>query len=416
VNDNYYAGKVVTNEDTHEKVGCEGRVRKIMEERGGSEGFSLLGGPLHRLGCRLGLVRGGTNTVALGLALGALLWTVLVALALIEGVSHRLFSLSAIGAHVRLLVVIPLFFLCESGLDPRLTTFVSTIVRAGVVPRDGLPILESEIARIARWKDSWLPEVLCLLAAVLVSPIGLQLGLSGETATWDPSRAPAGVTLTGLWYWAVCLTLFRFLILRWFWRLGLWSYFLWRVAKQDLHLVPTHPDGAGGLGYLEVVHNRFIPLVVSLSAVQAASFAEEISAGTMTFGAIYPALALVLVVDAVLFLGPLLVFTPKLGACRVKGLSDYMEFAASYVSGFDRKWLGAGTANEEQLLGTPDLQSLADLANSVNVVRNMRLVPVTVRTVTGFAIAALLPVLPLLLLKYPIAELAEKFFSRLTGI
>jgi len=82
-----------------------------MEEREGLKDFSLLGGPLHRLGCRLGLVRGGTNTVALGLALGALLWTVLVALALIEGVGHRLFSLSVIGAHVRLLVVIPLFFL-----------------------------------------------------------------------------------------------------------------------------------------------------------------------------------------------------------------------------------------------------------------------------------------------------------------
>ena len=51
-----------------------------MEEREGLKDFSLLGGPLHRLGCRLGLVRGGTNTVALGLALGALLWTVLVAL------------------------------------------------------------------------------------------------------------------------------------------------------------------------------------------------------------------------------------------------------------------------------------------------------------------------------------------------
>jgi len=289
-------------------------------------------------------------------------------------------------------------------------------VRAGVVPRDGLPVLESEIARTTRWKDSWLPEVLCLLAAVLVSPIGLQLGLSGETANWDPSRAPAGVTLTGLWYWAVCLTLFRFLILRWFWRLGLWSYFLWRVAKQDLHLVPTHPDGAGGLGYLEVVHIQFTTLGVAISAGQGASFAEEISSGTMTFGAIYPALALVLVVDAVLFLGPLLIFTPKLRACRVKGLSDYMEFAASYVSGFDRKWLGADAASEENLLGTPDLQSLADLANSVSVVRDMRMVPVTVRTLTGFAMAALLPVLPLLLLKYPIAELAEKFFTRLTGL
>jgi len=387
-----------------------------MEERGRSEGFSLLGGPLHRLGCRLGLVRGGTNTVALGLALGALLWTILVALAFIEGVGHRLFSLSVIGAHVRLLVVIPLFFLCESWLDPRLTTFVSMIVRSGVVARNALPALESDIARTARWKDSWLAELICALAAVLLSVIGPQLHLSGATAAYDPSRAVGGATVAGMWYGIVCLTLFRFLVARWILRLGLWSYFLWGVAKLELHLVPTHPDGAAGLGYLEVVHIHFTPLVLALSATQAAAFAEEISAGTMTFEAIYPALALALFVDAALFLGPLLIFTPKLWACRVKGLSDYMKFAESYVTAFDRKWLGGDPAAGESLLGTPDLQSLADLGNSVNVVRNMRLVPVSLRMLTEFAIAALLPALPLLLLKYPIAELTRRFFSRLTGL
>jgi len=104
---------------------------RSMEERGRLEKFSLLGGPLHRLGRRLGLVRGETNTVALGLALGLLSWSILLALASIGGVSDKLFSLSAIAVDVRLLVVIPLFFLCESSLDPRLRDFVSTIVRSG---------------------------------------------------------------------------------------------------------------------------------------------------------------------------------------------------------------------------------------------------------------------------------------------
>jgi hypothetical protein len=240
--------------------------------------------------------------------------------------------------------------------------------------------------------------------------------LSGTTAAYDPSRFATGVTLAGRWYWIVCLPFFRFLILRWIWRLGLWSYFLWRVARLELHLVPTHPDGAAGLGYLEIVHTHFVPLVLGLSAVQAASFAEEISSGRVTFEAIYPALALVLIVDAALLLGPLFIFAPKLWACRVKGLSDYMEFAARYVNGFDRKWLGEDEPRGEPLLGTPDLQSLADLSNSVSVVRNMRWVPVSPRMLTDLAIAALVPMLPLLLLKYPVAELAQMFFARLSGL
>jgi hypothetical protein len=64
-----------------------------MEEHGARPSFSLLGGPLHKIGCRLGLVR-GTNTVRIGLVLGLGLWIVLVALAFISGVSQLLFSLS----------------------------------------------------------------------------------------------------------------------------------------------------------------------------------------------------------------------------------------------------------------------------------------------------------------------------------
>jgi hypothetical protein len=87
-----------------------------------------------------------------------------------------------IAAHVRLLVVIPLFFLCESLLDSRLREFVGLIVRSGVVPENALPALRSEIARTGRGRDSWLPEIICLLAAVLLSVFAAQFHLSGKTA------------------------------------------------------------------------------------------------------------------------------------------------------------------------------------------------------------------------------------------
>jgi hypothetical protein len=362
------------------------------------------------------LVRGGTNTIRLGLVLGAVPWLVLVVLAFIEGLAPRVFSLSVIGGHVRLLLVVPLFFICESWLDPLVTTFAGTIVRSGVVPAKALPALDADIARTTRHKDSWLVEAMCLAAAVLMSVGAPYLHLSGTSGVFDPSRAVAGTTMTGLWYWIVCLTLFRFLLIRWLWRLGLWSWFLWRVAKLDLQLVPTHPDGAAGLGYLEVVHMHFTPLILALSAIQAASLAEELSTGAATFEAIYPVVALLLVVDAALFVGPLFVFMPKLWACKVKALSEYMEFAERYVRGFDTKWLGTGSAPEEPLLGTPDLQSLADLNNSITVVRTMRWVPATPQLLVTLAAPALVPLLPLLLLKYPITALAQKFLERISGL
>jgi hypothetical protein len=68
------------------------------------------------------------------------------------------------------------------------------------------------------------------------------------------------------------------------------------------------------------------------------------------------------------------------------------------------------------MLGTADLQSLADLANSVNIVRNMRWVPIGPRLLTLMAVAALVPLTPLVLFKYPLAELAQRFFAKLIGL
>jgi hypothetical protein len=214
----------------------------------------------------------------------------------------------------------------------------------------------------------------------------------------------------------VCVPLFHFLMLRWLWRLALWCFFLWRVSRLELRLVPTHPDRAGGLGFLEVVHAEFTPLVLAISAIQSASLAQDIALGRMTFDAIYPGVAFVLLVDAMLFLGPLYIFSRKLWTCKVKGLSDYSAFADRYVNEFDRKWLGADPAPGEPLLGTADIQSLADLSNSVGIVRDMRLVPVSPSILKSLAVAALLPLLPLVLFKYPIADLLAKFFGRLSGL
>lgn len=376
--------------------------------------FSLLGGPLHSLGSRLGLVRGKTNTIPLGVALGVLLWTVAVVLAVVEGLSGRIFSLAMIAGHLRLLAGIPLFFVCEAWIAPQFTSFVRTIVDAGIVPAASLPHLESKIKSTARWRDAWLPEVVCLLIAVLLSALAPRLSFSGLTTGANSTFAQDQITMTGVWYQTVCLPLFRFLILRWLWRLGLWWGLLWRLARLKLHLVPTHPDLAAGLGGLETVHTHFIPLVLAISIVNAASFAEELSVGATPFEAIYPEVPVILMVDALLFLGPLFVFTCKLWVCRVKRGGEYRTFAAHYVADFDTKWLRSDNP-KETLLGTSDLQSLADLANSFNVVRTMRIVPFGSRLVVNMTITALVPLFPLLLFKYPLSYLTEKVARMLLG-
>jgi hypothetical protein len=388
-----------------------------MKEDDNIPEFSLLGGPLQWLGCRLGLVRGETNTVRLGLALGLWAWGVLALLVLLQGSGQRLLSLAVIGVHVRLLVAIPLFFVAETWVAPRMAEFVRNILASGLVAETELPVLASDVRRVGRIKESWLAEVFFILLAFAWPLIGAIFGLPGRTASWTSILAQAGgkLTLINGWYLMFCLPLFRFLMLRWLWRLGLWVYFLRRVEKLKLHLVPTHPDGAAGLAYLGVVQGHFAPLVLAVSAVYAASFAESISSGTMVFEALYRLIPIVLLLVAVLFIGPLLIFSRKLWICRVTGLNEYMAMASRYVHAFDRKWIRDEQASGESQLGTADMQSLADLNNSVNVIRNMRLIPADRRLMVQLAAYVIVPMLPLVFLKFPVDELAVRLFKMLVG-
>ena len=139
------------------------------------------------MGERLGLVR-GTNTVRFGLALGVGLWLVVVALSLVEGVTDRLFELSVIGGHARLLLVIPLLFVCESWVAPLMTAFVATIASNGVVPPRATPALDAEVRRANRLANAWWPDAACLLIAIALAFTGSRLHTYGETAVPDAPR------------------------------------------------------------------------------------------------------------------------------------------------------------------------------------------------------------------------------------
>jgi len=346
----------------------------------------------------------------LGLALGWAPWLLIAGLSLIERVADRMLSLALVAGHARLLVVIPLIFISESWVAPRMAACVATIARYGVVSPDDRPVLDAEVSRTRRWANWWWPEIVCLVLTVLLDVTGSRLQTYGESSTYDPARD----SLSFLVYVHLGLLVFRFLLFRTTWKLALWGWFLWRVSRLDLHLIPGHPDRAGGLGSLEGVHERFTPLVAALSVLECAALAESISTGRLAVTAVYPTLALLLLLDSVLFLGPLLVFTDKLWAGRTRGLGLYNGLAARYVKEFEAKWL-AGTLRNEPLLGTPDIQSLADLANAVSIVKGMRWITIGPRLLTVMTVALVGPLMPLFLFGYPSAELAQRFFSILVG-
>ena len=115
----------------------------------------------------------------------------------------------------------------------------------------------------------------------------------------------------------------------------------------------------------------------------------------------------VVVFILILMLIPFLVFAGQLARAKRKGILDYGLLASRYVNEYDIKWRQGNVSADEQYIGSSDIQSLADLANSYEVVRKMRIAPITKDMLISLAVAVLLPVLPLVLTMMPLKDLLK---------
>ena len=110
-------------------------------------------------------------------------------------------------------------------------------------------------------------------------------------------------------------------------------------------------------------------------------------------------------------LGPLLVFAPQLARARRTGIREFGTLAQRYVREFDAKWLRGGAPAGEAFVGSGDIQSLADLGNSYEVVRTMRAAPITKEAVIRVVAAVVAPIAPLALTMMPLEELLKRLLG-----
>lgn len=207
------------------------------------------------------------------------------------------------------------------------------------------------------------------------------------------------------------LPVFQFLLCRWYFRIFIWARLLWQVSRIQLNLVPTHPDRVGGLGFLAASTHAFIPLLAAHGTLLAGNFANQIFHAGATLTQYRLEVLLLVIFMVLLVVGPLLVFAPQLAAARRTGLREYGTLAQGYVRDFDAKWVRRVDAGDEPMLGSGDIQSLADLGNSFGVIQDMRVVPVTRQAMLQLTVATVAPIVPLLLTLTPLEELLKKLLG-----
>jgi len=309
--------------------------------------------------------------------------------------------LFSIGTHTRFLIAIPLFFAAERLFYRHSRAALAMLTDAGVVSPTGNVEFERTLASTMRWRNSRILDAVALVIVWLWITQFAAYAMPRATTTWraDPM---GNLTLAGRWYWYISLPIFHFLFFRWCLRLLVWCRLLWRLNRHDLQLTPTHPDLAGGLGSLGVAHVALAPLALGSSSMVVATFVENILFSGVDIQQVILPLAGFVIGSTVVLVAPLVLFSARLFEAKQRGLLEYGRIAHTYVQGFDRKWVRHEGNSSEPLLGSADVQSLADLSNAFNVIRRMRLIPIALSEVATIGAAAVLPALPLLLLVAPL--------------
>jgi hypothetical protein len=380
--------------------------------------FSLVaGGPFYRLMSRLGVVRGDRrDATRLSALLVAGTWFPLLATAVASKVVSGRFPSQFLdyATHVRLLVGIPLLFVGEQSVAMRTERCIDRFL-IGRWAEEGEEAVRRIVAAATRWRDAAPPEILSLLLALLGGQAVMRGSLEHLGIMRDRAIEPgaSGLAAFTWWFGLVALPVYQFLVYRWLWRWVIWSRVLWSLSRLRIRPLATHPDRQGGLGFLSEPAVGFRFVILAMSSVQAAVWANQTLFGHVSVQSFKSALALNLVAMLTLALGPLLVFCGVLWRARFGAVRDYGHLGLDLVRAFDRRWIGR--TDREGLLGNPDQSSVTDFGTTYEVIRQMRLVPFGPREMAVLAASVLLPMIPLALLQVSVLQLAGKLWGVMIG-
>jgi hypothetical protein len=289
---------------------------------------------------------------------------------------------------------------------------VSYLFRSGIVTGSVRQAYDDLLSSTRRLRDSLAVEILWVVLAYVGAILSVIFHATSERSTWLADGAVGSIPLSwaGCWYAVVSLPLFQFLLYRSVWSWLIWVRFLWRLSRLRLRLAPTHPDLAGGLNILGDSPYAIAVFVFAVGAVLSGALIMQVSYEGASVVIYHKVFFVYLLLAMMISIGPLLVFIGKLDRLRQRGLLDYGTLANRHAQLFDEKWIeGAGVKEDivEIPLGSPDISSVSGLKSSYETVKRMRFFPFGVRALVVLVAAALIPMVPLMLMEFPLQKILK---------
>jgi hypothetical protein len=383
----------------------------------GPDSFLMRSGPFHRFQQSLHLEDPLHPRTARRTFLFALVsWLPLAALAAVQGLAisddPRRSLLLDFTVYARFLVAVPLFIIGESVADSRYSMIVNYLLNSGIVTGSERQAYDDLLSSTRRLRDSRAAEILWVVLAYAGALLSVFYHATSDQSTWlvNGAAGPIPLSWAGVWYAAVSLPLFQFLLYRTFWSWLIWVRFLWRLSRLRLRLTPTHPDLAGGLNLLGDSPYAIAVFVFAIGAVLSAALIMQVSYEKASVVVYHNVFIVYLLLAMMISFCPLLVFVGKLDRLRQRGLRDYGTLANRHAQLFDEKWINKTGVTEDIVeipLGSPDTSSISGIKGSYETVKRMRFFPFGVRAFVVLAAAALLPMVPLMLMEFPLQKILK---------
>ncbi len=381
------------------------------------ESFSLVrDDALFRLQRAIGLIpTDGSGILRRAIIYSLFCWIPIVIWALITGrmvSDHDPEALAGhYGIHVRCLIAIPLLIMAEASAHTIVPNCLAQFLRTGLIDEKLEPKFRNIIADSMRLRDQVYPWIV-IFGLVVAWTIAITLSPKPDEISW------AGMEVEGLgfgawWFLLVVRPMFAILLFAWLWRLVLASIVFFRIARLPLRLVPAHPDGVGGLGFIERLAIVFSPFAFAVSAVLAASWAHRVIHHGLQVPSLYIQMGMLVVILVVLILIPLLFFSPLLLETKKRAFLDYGALLTEHGRMVHGRWIQGKKIENAPVLDAPELGPAADIQTLYQAAKAMR--PIVFGR-TAFLMVVLPTAIPMLMVvatQWPLRSTLIKLMTAL---
>lgn len=296
------------------------------------------------------------------------------------------------GPGTRFLLAITAFIMAEQSIETRLRRKLRQFIKAPLIAPAAMAEGVATLDRALRQRDSCTAEIACLTLAAASGILAYATIAASPFPNWASTTGPDGRSLTLAGWWCVCISIpiFSFLLLRGIWRHLVWANLLRGIARLELRLVSTHPDGKAGLAFVGDYPNAYVLYVFGVSCAVAAAVGKHITqTGGLSATTLTTLMACWLLLVLAFFAYPLSAFSRPLSDLKERSLRMLSAQATVQQRSTERKALGTNIAAP----GTDEQQvsELADVSKQFEQTRKLSTLLLNRNALLPVATAALVP-------------------------